>query len=1065
MADMSVDDYLTARFREFVACAHCDDGAVAPRVPYRWQCRLMLNVARHGRWPDRIVAPTAAGKTSVIDVHVFLNAMAGLQHQAEKNPDLCDVDGIAYADALAQVPLQRIPRRLALTVNRRSLVDDQYEEATALERVITTRDKDDTDSSSVLGEFRRGLCYRAGIDVSAQVVGDGVPLRVVELRGGLASTSESREWRYYPQTCAVICATPDMFGSRLLFRGYGTSATMRSLEAGLLAYDTVLVADEAHLSRQLVLTARQVQRLESMAECDSIRAAVTPLQVVETTATPTAAEDSGTCLESVSVEESDFAVDESLGRRLCTPKSAFVDRTATTQRQLLQAIVDRCKALVQENMAHDSEQGARVVGCILNTVAAAETVHGALSKALKKVTVRPVEAFVGPMRPHDKQSVLTKLYSASAGGESDETPCCVIGTQTLEVGVDVDFADLVTELAPGASLVQRAGRVNRRGLLPEAHIYVYGLSDDASNAEWNKARGPYDRETCTETAAWLDTLPGGTESGRDICAWSVLQGTLAGNTVPGEQARRLLYQRLEPWDVENLSYTDENLCGDVRIEELQQTPSDLDLWLRDALDDDDMPGIGVVVRDLPRDTAVAANLLELTPPVDAEVFPVRSRSQLVGRTKSLLSYLQEDGAALICSDSGERSDDAVYECRPRRAFLYRASEPEGQRVTELTASSGTSVESLRSGDIVIVDSYANLFSDAPMHLYAPDKSDCAPDVYNECLPEIGVVHIDMLANDKLTTLSRDRLAELTVLREQFEETAGESSERVGALKQGIDRIAQSLLDLHRPQGSLPVDRIRHVLVDTFDDAGEYDTRTKKNVPLERQEYHDLWVVVRFEDSLVGDEASQEISGGKTILLDGANGHQRHVADRACALAELVGLDSALAKSLDIAGLHHDDGKRDERFQRLLRRGRPRGNGEYWAKSVFASWRAERSFRERNHLRGWRHEQRSVAEYAAAVETSGFSADERTVDDQLIERLIGTSHGHGRAAFAHGSEFLIPAAAGQVDARVTAWARRLFDEGAWESLIDRTNRRYGYWGVSYLEAILRAADITSSKEGR
>ena len=113
--------------------------------------------------------------------------------------------------------------------------------------------------------------------------------------------------------------------------------------------------------------------------------------------------------------------------------------------------------------------------------------------------------------------------------------------------MDVDFADLVTELAPGASLVQRAGRVNRRGLRPEARVYVYGLSDDASSTEWNKACGPYDRESYAETAAWLDTLPGGAESGLDICAWSVLQGTLAGNTVPGEQARRILYQRLEPW--------------------------------------------------------------------------------------------------------------------------------------------------------------------------------------------------------------------------------------------------------------------------------------------------------------------------------------------------------------------------------------------------------------------------------------------------------------------------------------------------------------------------------------
>ena len=39
----------------------------------------------------------------------------------------------------------------------------------------------------------------------------------------------------------------------------------------------------------------------------------------------------------------------------------------------------------------------------------------------------------------------------------------VVATQTLEVGIDVDFADLVTELAPASSLAQRFGRVNRLG--------------------------------------------------------------------------------------------------------------------------------------------------------------------------------------------------------------------------------------------------------------------------------------------------------------------------------------------------------------------------------------------------------------------------------------------------------------------------------------------------------------------------------------------------------------------------------------------------------------------------
>lgn len=44
------------------------------------------------------------------------------------------------------------------------------------------------------------------------------------------------------------------------------------------------------------------------------------------------------------------------------------------------------------------------------------------------------------------------------------------------------------------------------------------------------------------------------------------------------------------------------------------------------------------------------------------------------------------------------------------------------------------------------------------------------------------------------------------------------------------------------------------------------------------------------------------------------------------------------------------------------------------------------------------------------------------------------------------------------------SKRLFDSGEWETIIDHTNQRYGFWGISYLEALLRAADITCSKEG-
>lgn len=75
------------------------------RIPFRSQERLLDHVLEHGRWPDQIAAPTGADKTSAIDVHIFATALTA----ANGGP--------------------RLPRRLAMVVNRRVLVDDQYARA------------------------------------------------------------------------------------------------------------------------------------------------------------------------------------------------------------------------------------------------------------------------------------------------------------------------------------------------------------------------------------------------------------------------------------------------------------------------------------------------------------------------------------------------------------------------------------------------------------------------------------------------------------------------------------------------------------------------------------------------------------------------------------------------------------------------------------------------------------------------------------------------------------------------------------------------------------------------
>jgi CRISPR-associated endonuclease/helicase Cas3 len=70
------------------------------------------------------------------------------------------------------------------------------------------------------------------------------PLAISTLRGQFA---DNHEWSANPSRPAVICGTVDMIGSRLLFSGYGIGFKSRPLHAGFLGQDVLIVHDEAHL--------------------------------------------------------------------------------------------------------------------------------------------------------------------------------------------------------------------------------------------------------------------------------------------------------------------------------------------------------------------------------------------------------------------------------------------------------------------------------------------------------------------------------------------------------------------------------------------------------------------------------------------------------------------------------------------------------------------------------------------------------------------------------------------------------------------------------------------------
>ena len=244
--------------------------------PRAWQTRLLGHLLEAGQWPTDITAPTGAGKSAVVDIHVFANVLA----------------------ALGEGP--RVPRRLVVCVHRRALVDQHEQRAREIARRLHEAE------DGVLAEAAAAL---AGLVTRRDPESAQAPLVVLNLRGGVPL---DREWIHDPSVCTVIAATPDMWGSRILFEGYGSRRQARPREAGLLAMDSVMVLDEAHLNRQLAVLAGDLAAWTR----SSAEVLGTPgFQFALTTATPAGSEGAG-----VGVEEGDLAEDESLRMVLTRPK-------------------------------------------------------------------------------------------------------------------------------------------------------------------------------------------------------------------------------------------------------------------------------------------------------------------------------------------------------------------------------------------------------------------------------------------------------------------------------------------------------------------------------------------------------------------------------------------------------------------------------------------------------------------------------------------------------------------------------------------------------------------------
>jgi CRISPR-associated endonuclease/helicase Cas3 len=426
------------RFASFFAAVN--DG----RSPYPWQTGLVTQLAQTGRWPTAISAPTGAGKSAVIDAHVFLVA----------------------EQARAGRTVARSPRRLVLISPRRVLVDDQHERAQRISGMLADPERH---GGGILSEMADALRRLITSDEDPERIS---PLGVTRLRGGVLLDTT---WRLDPAQCQIICTTPQMWGSRLLLRGFRGTRRSRNLETGLLAHDVAVVIDEAHLHGRLVGTARRVASWTD------------GLQVVAMSATPR--HDGG-----VGLTEDDLAHEE-LAARVRAPKALDLVEVDDWNRDARGALISRARELA----------GNGTVGVFVNTVATALAVAGELGREGGSNVV----LICGRMRPADLARIRAEHPGLLDSRGNDDVDYLVT-TQSLEVGVDLDLPAIVSELAPASALAQRMGRLNRSGRRQHAVFSVVVPADlgkqDPSTLD--RSFAPYRGQEIGDAAQWLESLGG-----------------------------------------------------------------------------------------------------------------------------------------------------------------------------------------------------------------------------------------------------------------------------------------------------------------------------------------------------------------------------------------------------------------------------------------------------------------------------------------------------------------------------------------------------------------------------
>ncbi|MCK6529493.1 MAG: type I-U CRISPR-associated helicase/endonuclease Cas3 [Candidatus Brocadiae bacterium] len=909
------------------------------------------------------------------------------------------------------VTLRRAPRRIFFVVDRRIVVDAARDRAAGIAEALR--------SAISTG---KGILYRVATAL-ARLGGEG-PLEVASLRGG---AYRDHGWTRSPESALVCATTVDQIGSRLLFRGYGVSEYARPIHAGLVAHDALVVLDEAHLSRPFDQSLDWVERFRGppWSECPISL----PFQVVRMTATPRG----GTGFE---LSEDDRRHPE-LMRRLAASKLARLHLVPTAadgggdeEGRFVSAASEAAKGLV-------AGRADRTVAVVVNRVGTARRIFNQLGADPTLAASTDFVLLTGRCRPYDRDRLLARwLPRMSPGREpAGERPLVVVATQTIEAGADLDFDGLVTEVASLDALRQRFGRLDRRGSAGVSEAVVLARKGQVQRGSVDPVYGA--------------VLPA-------VWKWLEVQAKASGKPRQVDFGIEAMCLPTGPQELADL-------CS-APAEAPVMLPAHIDGWVQTCPAPGADPEVSIFLHgeatqpadvqvawraDLPlelaeRDVGEVAAIVSLVPPTVRECLAVPAGA--------VRAWLARSPALEVADVEGAREDPGGTEPRSGPGRMSRAvvrwRGPEDVAVIRL--------DEIRPGDTVVVPSE---YGGADALGWNPDGPRPVVDVADPCAMESGRAPVLRL-HPAVVRQWRDGSAvgeDLTGAVEGIlkrdpgdDSLVPEAAVVVEALSrvENLPEWVREAIDRLTHQGArlrpYPAEAGSRALVLSEKPAAASRSRPRR----------------RHEEATTEDDSASHT----TVVTLAA--HCKHVKQQAEQMARACGLGEPLVTALGVAGLLHDVGKADPRFQTWLREGDrvPVVLGEPpLAKSGMdpRDRRAMEAARRRSgYPPGARHEHTSVA-----MVDGGAWSWPKGVDQDLVLHLVGTHHGRGRP-FVGSVPDPEP-----VDVHLSHFGAELHTssrhglerlDSGWVDRFWRVVRRYGPWGVSYLEALLRLADQRASE---